>query len=623
MTSRKKSRYHRSSRQNRYSVELKLRAVQLYLEEGYSAEMVAEELGIGKSTLGAWAKRYREEGAAGLEYRVPTPSIRKQVDPRVKAKAVELKRQDPQRGSRRISHLLKRLFFMQASPETVRRTLKDNGLVERPKKKPQRNPSRPRFFERSTPNQLWQTDIFTFRLGGRNAYLIGYLDDYSRYITGLGLYRSQTAEHVIETFRRAVAEYGVPKEMLTDNGRQYTNWRGTTRFEAELKKDRIAHIKSRPHHPMTLGKIERFWKSIFGEFLSRVQFDSFEQAQQRLALWVKYYNYKRPHQGIGGLCPADRFFEIQSALRQVLEKGVEDNVLESALRGQPQKPFYMVGRMGDQSVVIRAEKGKVKMLVDGEESESEQELVYHVNEHKNEEQQPGEGTAGVCGESEVRSDPGGVVRAQKSVGNLPGAEGPVAATEQLAEGGHEGDDGGPAATAEPGAEPGAVTEPSTGEAPLPCRTESQAPEQAGATTGVDTAERSNREDHQELIERIAAQAALLDPGEAPIVLELLRECTPSNTRSSDHGQTDPASPGKEEGRTDPQSASRTDDRDRGSPGAGDQSQDLLQMGTAGTGGDAGRPLRAELGPAAQRIGWTERSTAEEDPGAGKTTGTET
>ena len=112
----------------------------------------------------------------------------------------------------------------------------------------------------------------TFRLGGRNAYLIGYLDDYSRYITALGLYRSQTAEYVIETYRRGISEYGVPKEMLTDNGRQYTNWRGTTRFEKELKKDRVKHIKSRPHHPMTLGKIERFWQTIQQEFLQRSQF---------------------------------------------------------------------------------------------------------------------------------------------------------------------------------------------------------------------------------------------------------------------------------------------------------------------------------------------------------------
>jgi hypothetical protein len=163
---------------------------------------------------------------------------------------------------------------------------------------------------------------------------------------------------------------------LTDNGRQYTNWRGKTRFEQELEKDRVRHIRSRPHHPMTLGKIERFWKSILGEFLQRAQFDSFEQAVERTALWVKYYNHKRPHQGIGGLCPADRFFEIAHELKQTIEKGVQENALELALRGRPVDPFYMVGRMGGQSVVIRAEKGKVRMLLDGEDASSDKELVY-------------------------------------------------------------------------------------------------------------------------------------------------------------------------------------------------------------------------------------------------------
>jgi hypothetical protein len=223
-------------------------------------------------------------------------------------------------------------------------------------------------------------------LAGRNAYLIGFMDDYSRYITCLGLYRSQTAEHVLEIYRRAISEYGVPREVLTDNGRQYTNWRGTTRFEQELQKDRVKHIKSRPHHPMTLGKIERFWKTIHTEFLQRAQFSSYEEAEERIGFWVKYYNYKRPHQGIGGLCPADRFFEIQHALKKTLEQGIEENALELALRGKPRDPFYMVGRMGDQSVVIRAEKGKVKMLLDGKDSLNEKELVYDARkdiDHEN------------------------------------------------------------------------------------------------------------------------------------------------------------------------------------------------------------------------------------------------
>jgi len=137
------------------------------------------------------------------------------------------------------------VLFLPVSRETVRRTLHEQQLLKKPKPKPQRNPPQPRFFERSTPHQMWQTDIFTFRLGGKNAYLIGFLDDYSRTVVGLDVFRSQTAEHVLEVYRTAIAEYGVPKEVLSDQGRQYCSWRGTTRFQAELRKDRVHHLKSR------------------------------------------------------------------------------------------------------------------------------------------------------------------------------------------------------------------------------------------------------------------------------------------------------------------------------------------------------------------------------------------
>ena len=136
----------------------------------------------------------------------------------------------------------------------------------------------------------------------------------------------------------------------------------TAALKAELKKDRIHHIKSQPHHPMTLGKIERFWKTIFLEFLSRAQFESFEDAVERIRQWVKYYNHKRPHQGIGGLCPADRYFEIQSELRKTIEQGIQENLLEMALRGKPRLPFYMVGRMEGQSVVLAGGKGQAAVV---------------------------------------------------------------------------------------------------------------------------------------------------------------------------------------------------------------------------------------------------------------------
>ena len=256
-----------------------------------------------------------------------------------------------------------------------------------------------------------------------------------------------------------------------------------------------------------------------------MQFDSFEEAQQRLALWVKYYNYKRPHQGIGGLCPADRFFEIQTELRQVLERGIEQNVLEAALRGPPRQPFYMVGRMGDQSVVIRAEKGKVKMLLDGEEPGKDKELIYHVDETENKADRETE----LYGETEVRSGTGqsgasaGVRRrcagswrfhgSSSTTGRMwpmkammsaldskrgPGEEKPPALSPRMEKAAGEGGCGG------------------------------DAPEPSGSAAGLDPENGGAEEKcgNRELIERVA----LLSADDAAIVLELLKGCSPPEKR---------------------------------------------------------------------------------------------
>jgi transposase InsO family protein len=606
-------------------LDLKLRAVKLYLEEGYPAELVAQELGIGNSTLTGWAKRYREQGEAGLQPSAPRKGTPK-VSAAVKQEAVALKRKHPEYGSRRISDLLKRMFCLGASAETVRQTLKAEDLVEPPKRKRRKNPSRPRFFERARPNQLWQSDIFTFRLGGRNAYLIGYLDDYSRYVAGLALRRSQTAEHVLEAYRRAIAEYGVPKEMLTDNGRQYTNWRGTTRFEHELKKDRVAHIKSRPHHPMTLGKIERFWKTIFTEFLCRVQFDSFEEAQERLRLWMKYYNHKRPHQGIGGLCPADRYYEIQSELRKVIERGIEENVLESALRGQPKKPFYMVGRMGDQSVVIRAEKGKVKMSVDGPEDQKEKELVYDVQKHEaGEESRNGaQGEAGVQCEDQMRSGPVGVGGAPEALGSVQGAGDTVGKPEPLAEPGIGGDDlGAGASDTGGGAQPGVGAE--AGETAREDASADGEAHETGEKTRKDPVEHANGDDVG-LGDMPPNGVILLSKEQVPIVVELLRKmeeartCNESEATGSGDAQT---GAGSASSRTDLESAQRGDDGLGGGEGFGRESQDILQMGETGSGGDAREPLRAQLGPSRFGARRGEGELEEEGQGVGEGAAVET
>src|SRR5882672_11456395 len=356
----------------RYTFDEKLKAVRLHLQEGFPQTLVAEETGVSTSSLAVWVRDYRKEGEAGLR-RKPVPQQGRRLPPAVAEKIVELKRANRLFGVKKIADALRRWFFLKASSETVRKTLHAAELMD-PPAKARRNLTRPRFFERATPNQMWQSDLFTFRLGGKYAYVVAFLDDYSRYIVGFDLYRSPTAEAVIETYRVAVGEYSPPKEMLTDRGRQYTSWRGKSRFAAELTKDRVAHLVSRPQHPMTLGKVERFWATLWQEFLVRAQFDSFESARERLRLWVKYYNHRRPHQGIGGLCPADRFFEIHSEMKKTIQHGIQENLLELALRGQPKAPFYLVGRMDGQSVVLKAEKGKLKLSIDN--GNENKELVY-------------------------------------------------------------------------------------------------------------------------------------------------------------------------------------------------------------------------------------------------------
>jgi transposase len=203
-------------RSRRYPADFKLQIVKKYFEESVPVSVIRQECGVGIGTVRRWVRAYSREGEAGLSMRytgkgrsLPAPVIEK---------IVEIKEANPPFGVKRISQLLKRVFFLSASPETVRKTLHSTSLMTAPPKKRQRNVTCPRFFERSTPNQLWHTDIFTFRLGGRYAFLIGYIDDYSRYITGLELFRSQTGQNVIEVYRRAASEYNPPKEMLRTMG---------------------------------------------------------------------------------------------------------------------------------------------------------------------------------------------------------------------------------------------------------------------------------------------------------------------------------------------------------------------------------------------------------------------
>ena len=86
---------------------------------------------------------------------------------------------------------------------------------------------------------------------------------------------------------------------------------------------------------MTLGKIERFWKTIWNEFLCEAHFASFADAEQRIGHWISYYNHSRAHQALGGLCPADRFYGVAADKEEALKQGWQENSLRLALEQEP------------------------------------------------------------------------------------------------------------------------------------------------------------------------------------------------------------------------------------------------------------------------------------------------
>jgi transposase InsO family protein len=271
-----------------------------------------------------------------------------------------LKKANPDWGCQKISDMLLRGPALPASASEVATVLHEAGYVL--KEEPTHpHPDKIRHFERAAANQLWQTDLFTFVLKRQNrrVYLVAFMDDHSRFIVSYGLHASQSTAVVLETLRAGLASFSTPQEILTDNGTQYVTWRGKSAFTKELEKRGIKQIVARPRHPQTLGKIERFWGSLWRECIESAVFIDMGDAQRRIGLFIDHYNFQRPHQGIDGLVPADRFFGAAVEVRQVLQARVAANALELARHGVPKAPLYLTGQVGGKPVSIHAEGERV------------------------------------------------------------------------------------------------------------------------------------------------------------------------------------------------------------------------------------------------------------------------
>ncbi|MCC6739559.1 MAG: transposase [Planctomycetia bacterium] len=323
---------------------------------------------VGKHTLYAWKKRFEEGGAAGLVDRMREARTTDRLSEVTRRAIVMMKEAHPEWGVQRISDSLLRGPGLSASATTVLKVLHEAGY-EAEEEGRKAHEAEPKRFERAAAQEMWQSDIFTFRLKrqNRNVHLVGFMDDHSRFIVGFGLHATASSALVIETLRAGIANYGPPREVLTDNGTQYKTWRGKSAFAKELAMQGIAHVVASPRHPETLGKIERFWSTLWDDCVGAAVFLDLEDARKRIGHFIDHYNFRRPHQGIGGLVPADRFFGAAPAVLATLKARVAANALELAKNGLPRAPFYVTGQVGGQAFSVHAEGERMIMTREGSE----------------------------------------------------------------------------------------------------------------------------------------------------------------------------------------------------------------------------------------------------------------
>jgi transposase InsO family protein len=371
---RRRVRASEATRRPRLGVRERLLILDTWMRSKLPAKDFASLVGVSTHTLYKWKQRFSESGPAGLEDRQRGRRGSRLADSTKRA-ILLLKQAHPEWGQDRIHDVLVRTEGFGASPGAIGRLLEEEGyVVEDVPTRP--HPPKVRRFERARPNQLWQTDLFTFVLkrANRRVHVVVFMDDHSRYVVGYGLHASSSGALVREVFETAIANYGAPQEVLTDNGTQYHTWRGKSAFTKLLERRGIRQIIARPRHPQTLGKVERFWGTLWRECVERAIFVGIDDARRRIGLFIDHYNFQRTHSGIAGLVPADRYFAAAPQVLETLRKRVDARAKELAQHGTPRKTFYLTGRVGDEAISLHAEGERV-VLTKGDGSREEVDLT--------------------------------------------------------------------------------------------------------------------------------------------------------------------------------------------------------------------------------------------------------
>ena len=278
--------------------------------EGRSPTEVADCYEVSRSWVYELVARYRAEGDAAFEPRSrrpktsPTAVAANVVDLIVDLR-LSLSAQGLDAGAETIAWHLEHHHDLQVSRATINRTLVRQGLVTpAPAKRPRSSFVR---FEAEQPNELWQADFTHYPLaGGEDCEVLCWLDDHARRALSVTAHQRVTGPVVVDTFRAAVAEHGLPAATLTDNGMVFTTRLaggrgGRNAFETELARLGVAQKNSRPNHPTTCGKVERFQQTLKKWLRAQPnQPATVAELQALLCTFVDVYNDQRPHRSLPG-----------------------------------------------------------------------------------------------------------------------------------------------------------------------------------------------------------------------------------------------------------------------------------------------------------------------------------
>lgn len=288
-------------------------AVLSVIRDGDTVTEVATRFGVSRKTLHVWLSRYEAGGLENLSDRSHRPrSCPHQMSPLVEVALAQMRRAHPSWGPRRLAfELVKRGVEPVPSTAGVYRALVRLNLIDAEARRPRDR--KWKRWERGSPMELWQMDVvggFVLADGTKAKVLTG-VDDHSRFCVCAHVMPRESSRNVCDGLAGALRRWGVPGEILTDNGKVFTGRFNQppveVLFDRICRENGITHRLTQPRSPTTTGKIERFHRSLRVEFRTDRVFADLAAVQAELDAWVEDYNLNRPHQGIAMDTPAQRF----------------------------------------------------------------------------------------------------------------------------------------------------------------------------------------------------------------------------------------------------------------------------------------------------------------------------